>query len=185
VKTAILLVDVQESFRARQYWSETDLPRFLDRVNALVRGAAERGVPVVRVLHTDGPDEPGNPFARSSGKIRPLEGLGAFAPAHEVEKHRHSALVGTDLSVWLRERGIGRVVVAGIRTEQCCETTARHASDEGFEVDFVSEATLTFDMRLLDGAPLPAAAIRSRTEAVLEGRFARVCTVEQALERAR
>ena len=101
-----------------------------------------------------------------------------------MEKHRHSALVGTGLAVWLHQHGIRRLIVAGIRTEQCCETTTRHASDEGWEVDYVTEATLTFDMRTPAGNVLSAAAIRERTETVLAGRFATLCTVEQALERA-
>jgi nicotinamidase-related amidase len=87
--------------------------------------------------------------------------------------------------VWLHQRGIRRLIVAGIRTEQCCETTTRHASDEGWEVDYVTEATLTFDMRTPAGAVLTAAQIKERTETVLKDRFATICTVEQALERAR
>jgi nicotinamidase-related amidase len=78
----------------------------------------------------------------------------------------------------LHQQGIQRLIVAGIRTEQCCETTTRHASDEGWSVDYVSEATLTFDMQTLDGRRLTARDIVQRTEAVLSGRFARVCTVE-------
>ena len=85
---------------------------------------------------------------------------------------------------WLREHGVRRLMVAGIRTEQCCETTTRHASDEGFEVDFVTEATLTFDMKTPAGAVLSAAQVRERTETVLVGRFATLVDVEQALERA-
>jgi len=183
--TALLLVDVQQSFRARSYWSDAEVPRFLARTNALVLGARAADIPIVRVLHEEPPDEKGNPFSRSSGLVRPLDGLASFAPALEIRKSRHSALVGTDLSTWLRRGDIRRVIVAGIRTEQCCETTTRHASDEGFEVDFVTEATLTFDMRHLDGTPLPARTVMARTEAVLQDRFATVCSVEQALERAR
>ena len=80
------------------------------------------------------------------GLVRPLDGLQPHDAAITVEKHRHSALVGTGLAVWLHQHGIRRLIVAGIRTEQCCETTTRHASDEGWEVDYVTEATLTFDM---------------------------------------
>ena len=183
MNTALILIDVQESFRQRPYWVEAASRPFLARTNALLDGCASRGVPVVRVLHTDGPSEPGNPFAVVSGHVRPMIGLAPFEAAAEFVKTRHSALVGTGLSVWLREHGIGRLIVAGIRTEQCCETTTRHASDEGFEVDYCAEATLTFDMQHLDGSPLPAAAIVARTTAVLSGRFATVCSVEQALER--
>lgn len=183
--TALILIDVQESFRHRPYWSEAPVQRFLERTHALLEGCRARGVPVVRILHTDGPDVPANPFSPASGLVRPLEGLNAFEAAAEFTKHRHSALVGTGLGVWLRQQGIGRLIVAGIRTEQCCETTARHASDEGFEVDYVTEATLTFAMTQPDGTVLSPRDLMLRTATVLNERFATVCAVEEALARAR
>lgn len=183
MNTALLLIDVQQSFRARPTWSDADVPAFLARTNALLAGCAERGIPIVRIFHTDGPRDASNPFATESGLVRPLDGLAPYEAAVTIEKHRHSALVGTGLTVWLHQKGIGRLIIAGIRTEQCCETTARHASDEGWAVDFVSEAMLTFDMRTPAGNTLSAAAIRERTETVLAGRFVTLATVEQALER--
>ena len=87
------------------------------------------------------------------------------------------------LEVWLNQRGVQRLVVSGIRTEQCCETTTRHASDLGYAVDFVPEATLTFDMVQPDGRPLSAADITSRTATVLKDRFATILTVPEAVER--
>jgi nicotinamidase-related amidase len=182
--TALLLIDVQHSFVARPYWNAEAARPFLDQCNALVQGCVKAGVPIVRVLHTDGPDSADNPFSPASGLVRPLDGLAAFEAALTVHKHRHSALVGTPLAVWLREQGIARVIVAGIRTEQCCETTARHASDEGWQVDYCTEATLTFDMRTPAGAVLTAEAITERTATVLAGRFATLVTVDEALERA-
>lgn len=182
--TAVLLIDVQESFRHRPFWDERELPAFLERSQALIEGAQRLGLPVVRVLHSAGEDQPGHPFAPSSGLLRPLQGLVDFEAAHTVTKRRHSALVGTGLGDWLRERGLTRLIIAGIRTEQCCETTARHASDEGWTVDFVSEAMLSFAMQHASGERLSPADLRLRTETVLEGRFATVCTVEQALARA-
>ena len=182
--TALLLIDVQESFRHRPNWSENDLPAFLSRCNALLDGCARLGVPVVRVFHTDGPREAGNAFAVESGLVRPLDGLADFEAAVTIEKHRHSALVGTGLGVWLHQQGITRLMVAGIRTEQCCETTTRHASDEGWAVDFIPEATLTFDMSTPSGGVLSAAQIKERTATVLAGRFATLCTVDEALARA-
>ena len=183
MNTALLLIDVQQSFKHRPYWNEADVPAFLARTNTLVAGCAAAGVPVVQVFHTD-PGPASDAFSPASGLIRPLDGLLPYDPAVTIEKHRHSALAGTGLSIWLRERGIGRVIVAGIRTEQCCETTTRHASDEGFEVDYVTEATLTWDMTTPDGNTLSAAQIKERTATVLAGRFATLCTVEEALRRA-
>ena len=183
--TALLLIDVQESFPQRPYWSQTGADVFLQHVNKLVDGAQARGIPIVRVFHTDGPQTPENPFAHDSPFVRPLTGLAPFEAALTVEKHRHSALVGTPLQSWLVANGIRRLIVAGIRTEQCCETTTRHASDEGWDVDFVGDATLTFDMTTPAGRPLSAAEIRERTETVLVDRFATLATVEEALARAR
>ena len=177
-QTAVLLIDVQQSFVHRPYWSAADVPAFLERTNALVAGAVARSVPIVRILHV-GDGE----FHVDSGHVRPLDGLMPFDAAATFEKHRHSALVGTGLAVWLHQHGIGRLIVAGIRTEQCCETTARHASDEGWAVDYVTEATLTFDMTTPSGERLSAAQIRERTATVLAGRFATLCTVEDALHR--
>jgi nicotinamidase-related amidase len=184
MQTALLLIDVQQSFRARPYWTDADAPAFLERVNALTRGCAERGIPIVQVFHTDPPHSADNPFSHASGLIRPLDGLAPFEAALQIEKHRHSALVGSGLPVWLHERGIRRLMIAGIRTEQCCETTTRHASDEGWEVDYITEATLTFPMATPAGGTLGVAQLKERTETVLKDRFATLCTVEQALARA-
>ena len=92
-------------------------------------------------------------------------------------KEVHSALYGKTasgetLESWLRRHGIEEVVVTGIRTEQCCETTTRHASDAGFRVRFVGDATLTFPMQSRSGRKFSTAEIRERTELVLDGRFA-------------
>jgi nicotinamidase-related amidase len=184
MQTALLLIDVQESFPQRPYWSQTGADAFLANVNALLDGAQARGIPIVRVFHTDGPQTPDNPFAHGSPYIRPLAGLAPFEAAFTIAKHRHSALIGTPLGPWLIQHGIRRLIVAGIRTEQCCETTTRHASDEGWHVDFVGDATLTFDMTTPSGATLNAAQIRERTETVLVDRFAALATVADALERA-
>ena len=76
----------------------------------------------------------------------------------------------------------GELMVSGIRTEQCCETTTRLASDLGFQVDYVMDATLTFDMMQPDGSPLGAAEIKARTATVLADRFALIVSVQQALK---
>lgn len=182
--TAVLLIDVQESFRQRPYWDAAEIPAYLERTNALLDGAAARGLPIIRILHSDGPDSPDNPFALSSGHVRPLDGLADVPIAASFLKHRHSALVGTGLSIWLTEQGIRRLIVAGLRTEQCCETTTRHASDEGWSVDYVTEATHSFPITHASGETLSLAAIKRHVEAALQDRFAQVCSVEQALDRA-
>jgi nicotinamidase-related amidase len=181
MNSCLILIDAQESFRQRPYFTATDLPAYLAAQNALIDGCVTQGIPIVRILHVDGPQSPDNPFARESGHVKPLAELHDFEPAATFYKSRHSALVGTGLEVWLTQNGMGRVIISGIRTEQCCETTTRHASDLGWQVDYCLDATLTWDMQQMDGSTLSAADIKTRTATVLTGRFARVCTVAQAL----
>jgi nicotinamidase-related amidase len=183
MKSCLVLIDVQESFRHRPYFNDRELPAYLEAQNALIEAAQRYGVPIVRVFHVDGPKTAANSFALESGHVRPLEGVRNFDAAATFHKSRHSALVGTGLDVWLTQNGIQRLVVSGIRTEQCCETTTRHASDLGFAVDYVTDATLTWDMKNEDGSTLTAADIRQRTATVLKDRFATLCTVPQAIER--
>lgn len=183
MKTCLILIDAQESFRQRPYFTARDLPRYLAQQNALIEGCAAHGIPVVRVFHVDGPKDAANSFALESGLVQPLAELTPFKAAATFHKSRHSALVGTALDVWLTQNGIQKLIMSGIRTEQCCETTTRHASDLGWRVDFCVDATLTWDMQHLDGSTLSAADIKARTAAVLKDRFATICSVEQALAR--
>ena len=177
--TALLVVDAQESFRHRPYWNDVDPPAFLASLQALIDGAKARGIPVVQIFHVE--DE--GAFALESGWVKTITGL-SIRPDAVFHKRSHSALVGSGLDVWLVRHGIRRVIVSGIRTEQCCETTTRHASDVGYEVDYVTQATLTFPMTDRDGRQWTTAQIKARTELVLDERFARIATVEQALDGA-
>ena len=75
--TAVLSIDVQQSFPARPYWREDDVPAFRKNVTRLIDGAAQRGWPVVRILHEDGD----GPFAANSGLVKPLDWM---PPTHAV-----------------------------------------------------------------------------------------------------
>ena len=179
--TALIVIDVQQSFAHRPSFEPAEVPAYLAAQNRLIEGFEAAGLPIVRVFHVQ-PDPSGaDPFSLESGLVSPLDGLRDFKADLTVHKTRHSALVASGLDVWLTQHGIRELVVTGIRTEQCCETTTRHASDLGWDVIYVPEATLTFTMTQPDGTPLTPAQIRARTATVLDGRFARVMDAESAL----
>lgn len=182
MKTALLVIDVQQSFGLRPSWDPAKAREYLRHQNALIEGFAAAGLPIVRVFHEQPGD--GGPFDPASGYVRQLEFLAEFEANLEVRKQRHSAFVGTGLQRWLLDNEVTRLAVSGIRTEQCCETTTRHASDEGFEVDFVVDATLTFAMTHADGSVFSATEIRQRTATVLCDRFATIVSVDDAIQRA-
>jgi nicotinamidase-related amidase len=176
-RSALIVIDVQESFRHTPDWSEADLPAFKDAVLRLEHAAREQGIPVVHLFHA-GQSEA---FRKESGFVRPLDWL-PDAPDAVFEKHAHNAFTDTGLDLWLRRRGIGHLVITGIRTEQCCETTTRVASDIGYAVDYVTDATLTFAMtHEKSGRTYSPDEIKARTELVLAGRFARIASVEDVL----
>jgi nicotinamidase-related amidase len=183
MNTCLIVIDVQESFRHRPYFSAHDMPAYLAAQNALIEGCMNKSIPVVQVFHVDGPDVAANAFAMKSGHVKPILGLIDFDAAATFYKNRHSALVGSGLEVWLTQNQIGKIIVSGIRTEQCCETTTRHASDLGYTIDYALDATMTWDMQQPDGKTLSAADIRMRTATVLQDRFAMVCTAQSALDR--
>ena len=182
MKSALLVVDVQQSFTRRPYWSEEDLPRFMASLQLLVDRFEAHGSPVLQVFHVDEAEGPQDPFSRHSGLVKTLPQL-EIKPTAVFYKNVHSAMFGSTsdgqgLDAWLRRNGIGRVVVTGIRTEQCCETTTRHASDLGYSVTYATDATLTFPMVSGSGRLYTAAEIKERTELVLAGRFADISRAE-------
>jgi nicotinamidase-related amidase len=178
--TALVVIDAQESFRQRPYWTDQGARLFFDRLQALIDGAKKNGISIVQVFHV----EEDGVFSLASGHVKTLREI-SITPDIIFQKNRHSALVGSGLGVWLVEHRIQRLIISGIRTEQCCETTTRHASDGGYQVDYVTEATLTFPMKDRRGRTWSAEEIKERTELVLDDRFARIVTVVDALAAAR
>jgi nicotinamidase-related amidase len=185
MKPALIVIDVQQSFKHRPYWQENDVAQFLQDLQGLIGACAAQGMPIVQVFHVSETDQAQDPFSLTSGLVRTLDGL-RIQPDVVFHKTVHSALFGVDvqgqtLEAWLNAQGIDTLLITGIRTEQCCETTTRHASDLGYRVRFVSDATLTFPMQHALGQQFSAAQIRERTELMLAGRFAKIVSAQHAL----
>lgn len=174
-QTALLVIDVQDSFQHAPYWDGTGFGDYLARLNRLIGHARTEGWPVVHILHEG---RAGSPFDPAGKFIKTMEGVDRQAGDPEFRKRVHNALTDSGLHQWLQAQGIEQLAVAGLRTEQCCETTARVASDLGYRVVFVTDATHTFAMRHeASGTAFDADDIKLKTELVLEGRFARIARV--------
>jgi len=191
---ALLIIDVQESFRQRPIWRTVSDPKLADHLVPVVEAARAAGDEVIWVLHSE--PGTGSTFDPESGFVTILPPL---APAeHEpvLTKTSHNAFTTTNLQQLLTSRGVTEVVITGLRTEQCCETSARLASDLGYWVTFVLDGTATnpipdpaaptgqsIDEMLADPRTLTVEAIMDRTRFVLAGRFAAVCSIAELLER--
>jgi nicotinamidase-related amidase len=192
MKRALVVIDVQESFRQRPLWQAVSAPDIVDRVGRLVTGSRDRGDLVVWVLHAEAGT--GGVFDPASGHVRLIDPLRPRDGEPVITKTSHNAFTTTNLQQLLTARGIRELAVCGIRTEQCCETTTRVASDLGFDVAFVSEATATFPIEhptapagrtvaeiLADPTTMSAQDVITRTEYVLAGRFAAIRTVDECV----
>lgn len=169
MSTALLVIDVQESFKHRDYWDEKDFEAYCQKQNKLIQSAQKNAWPVVYVLH----NEKEGVFSPKSGYVRLMDFLIKDESAPVFNKHVHNALLGSGLHEWLQAAGITKLLISGIRTEQCCETTTRVASDLGYEVDFVVDATLTFPMKdIFTDEVVTSEQIKNRTCMVLNKRFA-------------
>jgi nicotinamidase-related amidase len=188
--TALLVIDVQESFRQRPLWQAVSNPEIVARTNRLVDAARARGDLVVWLLHSE--PGTGTVFDPVNGYVHPMAGLVPADGEPVFTKTSANAFTTTGLHQLLTRHGVRDLVVGGIRTEQCCETTTRLAADLGYDVTFVTDATATFpipyrdapagrtvEQLLADPRTLPAADVVTRTEYALAGRFATVRTVAE------
>lgn len=178
-RSALLVIDVQDSFKLGPRWEQRSNPGFEENLNRLLAAYRAAGLPVIFFLHTD-PD-PG--FETTSPLFKLMDFLVPTPDEPVLVKNTRNAFTSTSLGELLSEKGVRRVVVTGISTEQCCETTTRVAADLGYDVDFVTEATRTFPIVNAEtGDVFSTDEIVRRTEFVLRGRFATIATVDRLVE---
>lgn len=182
-QSALLVIDAQDSFRVRPYWSKRNNPDFERNVGALIAAYRAAQLPVVFFLHSDGDEG----FTLDSPHYRLMDSIERLPNEPLLHKTTRNVFTSTNLQPWLLERGIRRVAITGIQTEQCCETSARVAADLGFAVDFVMDATMTFPIPDWDqpGRELGVDAIVERTTFALRRRFARIACTERLMEELR
>jgi nicotinamidase-related amidase len=150
--TALLVVDMQRYFLEPS--SHAYLPGAAHIVPGLVSLATafgESGLPVVFTRHLNTEEDAGSLGTWWSDLIRVDDPLSEITPELDtsvgivLEKHQYDAFHGTELESMLEECGVTRVVVTGVATHLCCETTARSAFVRGFEVTFPVDGTATYD----------------------------------------
>jgi nicotinamidase-related amidase len=175
---ALIVIDVQQGFDDAA-WGPRDNPAADTNIARLLDRWTETRRPIVVVHHDSGGEQSPLHPAHPGNALKPYV---ASAPAAlSVSKTVNSAFYGEpDLHEWLSAAGISQVVIAGIQTNMCCETTARMAGNLGYDVVFVPDAMHTFDLEAPDGVTVPAAELSRITAINLSGGgFARLATTDQ------
>jgi nicotinamidase-related amidase len=150
--TALLVIDVQNGMFAE------DDPvyqgaQLLATIGDLLAKARAAQVPVIYIQHNGGPGDPVEPGS-DGWPIHP-----AIAPAEGepvVVKATPDSFHETTLQAELEARGIVKLVVAGIQTECCVDTTCRRAASLGYQTTLVHDAHSTWDSRTLSAAQIIA-----------------------------
>jgi nicotinamidase-related amidase len=180
MQNALIVIDMQESFRVRPSWKTLHNPSLIANVLRLVDAARQRGDSVIWVLHAE--EGSGDEFDPANGHVRLMDEFESGPDEPIIVKSSHNAFSTTNLQQVLTMRGVGSVTVCGLRTEQCVETTARVAGDFGYAVNFVTDATGSFPIpHWATGDELAAVDVVARTEYALAGRFATVTTTDAYL----
>ncbi|MFV0134438.1 cysteine hydrolase family protein [Streptomyces sp. HMX87] len=186
---ALVVVDVQQGFEEREFWGPRNNPAADDNIAALIDVWQSTGRPVVFVRHDSRePESPLRPGRDGNGFKEYVErrrGKGAGAELL-VTKSVNSAFLGTpDLADWLRAEGIAQLVLAGIQTNMCVETTARMGGNLGFGVFVAFDATYTFDLEGPFGWRRSAEELARATAVSLHGGgFATVVTTRELVAAA-
>jgi nicotinamidase-related amidase len=139
------------------------------------------GRPLIHIQHLStsptSPLRPGQDGVEFKHEVAPIPG------ERIVTKTVNSAFIGTDLEAMLRHDGATPLVIAGLTTNHCVETTTRMAGNLGFSPILVSDATATFDRTGPDGTRWPAETVHSVTLANLNDEFAEIATTDEILAR--
>ena len=150
-RTALLVLDMQGFFLDPEaHASIPASPALFSTIPPLVRRVADQGGTVVFTRHISSPD-PRDPMRRRWPRTMDAsDPLSRISPQLDTSrgvvriKHAFSAFYATDLEEWLRDRGITRLIITGVMTHLCCDTTARDAFMRGFDVLFTVDGTATY-----------------------------------------
>jgi nicotinamidase-related amidase len=177
--TALVVIDLQLGFDDPS-WGRRNNPNSERNAVALAHAWRDAGQPLIIVQH--GSVEPGSPLVTGTPGHRLRPELAALTPDLLVRKRVHSAFHGKDdLDAWLGERGVRDLVLAGIQTNRCVETTARVGGDLGYRVLVALDATHTYDATTPSGRLITADELTDATAANLHGEFATIADTATAL----
>jgi nicotinamidase-related amidase len=196
-RTALLVIDVQ-----REYF-DPDGSAFVEHaadivptINRLIDAFKARGLPVIFVQHmnrADGSDagrmgdfagaDEEESFVEGTPRVELIPELHVRPGDTRVVKRRYSSFLGTDLEAVLRTAQVRAVVVCGLMTSFCCETTARDAHGRDYEVLFVADANEGPDLEDASGRLVPHDAVLRSTLTALGAGFAEIVAAAEVVER--
>jgi nicotinamidase-related amidase len=151
MKSALLIIDVQKALCTGR-WAVFDIDRVIERINAVAAKARRAGAAVVLIQH-----EEAEGSLRFGGEGWQLDERLATGPEDiRLRKTATDSFHRTELQALLQSRGVGQLVVCGLQSEFCVDSTVRGALALGYPVVLVADAHSTMDNGVLSAAQISA-----------------------------
>lgn len=175
----LIIIDMQKGMASPSAGPRNN-PKAESHISALLSAWRKADGTVVHVRHMS--RTPGSPFWPGQSGAEFQDQLAPLPSEHVVEKNVPDALVNTGLEKWLRVRGITKLVLVGVSTNNSVEATARTAGNLGFDTQVVADATFAFDKLDYHGTHRTADEVHAMALANLDGEYATITTTERLLE---
>ena len=151
VSTALLIIDVQRALTTGQ-WAAFDSPGVVQRINRVARLVRSAGAPVIAIQH-EGPD---SPLEYGTDDWQLDADLDVTAEDIRLRKTASDSFHNTKLHAVLQERGVTSLIVCGLQSDFCVDSTVRRALALGYPVTLVSDGHTTVDNSVLSAAQISA-----------------------------
>ncbi len=149
--TAMLVIDVQRALCTGEF-AAFEVDRVIDRINLVCRKARAAGVPVVFIQH----ETQGGEFDFGTDGWRLASSLDAQADDLYIRKKATDSFHQTELQSVLEAHGVTNLVICGLQSEFCVDTTTRRALALGYPVVLVADGHSTIDNAVLSAAQISA-----------------------------
>lgn len=151
MKSALLIIDVQTALCSGR-WAAFDIDSVVDRINTVSGRARLAGIPVVLIQH----EENEGPMHFGSDGWKLYERLAVQPEDFRIRKTGSDSFYRTELHSVLQAREISNLVVCGLQSEFCVDSTVRGALALGYPVTLVADGHSTLDNGVLSAAQISA-----------------------------
>ena len=143
--TALVILDLQVgNFDPRYPIFEGE--RLISTAKILVQRARSANIPIIYILNNGPEGEVDEPYT-SGWEVHPE--ITPFDNDVQIQKTTPDAFHKTELKVTLDSLGIKRLIIAGLQTEFCIDTTCRRGSLLGYDIVLVKDGHSTWDSEIL------------------------------------
>jgi len=144
MKSALLVIDVQRALCKGEYGA-VDADRVIERINTVAAKARAAAVPVVFIQH----ETEDGVLRHGTDGWKLVEGLEALATDIRLRKKATDSFHQTELHALLQDLRVTRLVICGLQSEFCVDTTTRRALALGYPVVLVADGHSTMDSPVL------------------------------------